>query len=163
MIVGTGALGLAAAVALSATSAFAQAPAPPAPQPAQQAQPASTPRVFSSDAGIVLHFIKADRTADFETVIAKLKEALAKSTDPERKAQAKSWKVFKSPDTGPAGSIIYVFINDPAVKGADYTITNILAGAFPAAEVNDLYKQYIAAYASGQNFVNLSLVSDMGK
>jgi hypothetical protein len=51
---------------------------------------------------------------------------------------------------------------DPSVKGADYTVSNILAEGFPA-EVQALYKQYADAYASGQNFVNLSLVSDLGK
>ena len=30
-------------------------------------------------------------------------------------------------------------------------------------EVQTLYKQYADAYASGQNFVNLTLVSDLGK
>jgi hypothetical protein len=29
--------------------------------------------------------------------------------------------------------------------------------------VQALYKQYAEAYASGQNFVNLSLVADLGK
>ena len=47
---------------------------------------------------MVLNFIKADKTGDFEAVIAKLKEALQKSDKPERKQQAASWKVFKSAD-----------------------------------------------------------------
>ena len=50
---------------------------------------------------MVLNFIKPDKTADFEAVIAKLKEALAKSEKPERKQQAAGWKVFKSPDPAP--------------------------------------------------------------
>ena len=150
-----------AVTALSATAVCAQTP--PAAAPATQAQSAASPRVYASDAGMTLNFIKADRTADFEAVVAKLKEALARSTKPERKEQAKSWKVFRSSDPGPAGSVLYVFVNDPAVKGADYTVTNILAEAFPATEVTDLFKQYTAAYASGMNFVNLTLVSDLAK
>ncbi len=58
--------------------------------------------------------------------------------------------------------MLYVFIIDPAVKGADYTVSTILAEAFPT-EVQALFKQYADAYASGQNFVNLTLVSDFGK
>ena len=140
-----------------------QPPATPQPgQPAQQAQAAPTARMFASDAGMVLNFIKADKTADFEAVIAKLKEALQKSPKPERKQQAASWKVFKSPDPNPNGTVLYVFIIDPAVKGADYTISTILNEAFPQ-EVQALYKQYADAYAQGQNFVNLALVSDLGK
>lgn len=145
---------------LSAGTAHAQAAQPA--QPAQQAQAAPAARVFGSDAGMVLNFIKVDKTADFEAVMAKLKEALQKSDKPERKQQAASWKVFKSPDPAANGNVLYVFIIDPAVKGADYTVSTILAEAFPT-EVQALFKQYADAYASGQNFVNLALVSDFGK
>ena len=141
---------------LSATTAFAQA------APAAAAQAAPTTRTFASDGGMVLNFIKPDKTADFEAVVAKLKEALQKSAKPERKQQAASWKVFKSPDPAAGGNVLYVFVIDPAIKGADYTVSNILAEAFPA-EVQALYKKYAEAYASGQNFVNLSLVADLGK
>jgi len=139
---------------LSATTAFAQA------APAAAAQAAPTARLFASDAGMVLNFIKPDKTADFEAVIVKLKEALQKSEKPDRKQQAASWKVFKSPDPAAGGNVLYVFMIDPAVKGADYTVSTILAEAFPT-EVQTLYKQYAEAYASGQNFVNLQLVSDL--
>ena len=144
---------------LSATTVFAQTP--PA-QPPAAAAAAPTARTFASDGGMVLNFIKPDKTADFESVIGKLKEALAKSEKPERKQQAASWKVFKSPDPAAGGNVLYVFVIDPSVKGADYTVSTILAEAFPA-EVAALYKQYAEAYASGQNFVNLALVSDLGK
>jgi pyruvate/2-oxoglutarate dehydrogenase complex dihydrolipoamide acyltransferase (E2) component len=151
---------------LSAATAFAQAAPPPAQPPAQPpagaAQAAPTARMFASDAGMVLNFIKPDKTADFEAVIGKLKEALQKSAKPERKQQAASWKVFKSPDPAAGGNVLYVFMIDPSVKGADYTVSTILSEAFPT-EVQTLYKQYADAYASGQNFVNLSLVSDLGK
>jgi pyruvate/2-oxoglutarate dehydrogenase complex dihydrolipoamide acyltransferase (E2) component len=171
------ALGMIAGV-LSASVAFAQAapaagqPAAPAAgqpaagqpaagQPAGQAAAAPTTRLFASDAGMVLNFIKPDKGPDFEAVIAKLKEALAKSEKPERKQQAQSWKVFKSPDPAAGGNLLYVFVIDPAVKEADYTVSNILAEAFEPAEVNELYKKYAEAYATGQNFVNLSLVADL--
>ncbi len=141
---------------LSAVPVFAQA------APAQQAQAAPTKREFASDAGMVLNFIKPDKTADFEAVVAKLKEALSKSDKPERKEQAKSWQVFKSPDPAAGGNVLYVFLINPSVKGADYTVSTILAEAFPQ-EVQTLYKQYAESYASGQNFVNLALVNDLGK
>jgi hypothetical protein len=140
------------------STAVTQAQTPPA----QQAQAAPTARVFASDAGMVLNFIKPDKTADFEAVMAKLKEALQKSAKPERKQQAASWKVFKSPEPAQGGNVLYVFIIDPSVKSADYTVSTILNEAFPT-EVQALYKQYAEAYASGQNFVNLTLVTDLGK
>jgi pyruvate/2-oxoglutarate dehydrogenase complex dihydrolipoamide acyltransferase (E2) component len=159
------ALGIAAGV-VAASTVYAQTPATqtPAPQtpPAQQAAAAPAARTFGSDAGMVLNFIKPDKTADFEAIIAKLKEALQKSEKPERKQQAASWKVFKSPDPAAGGNVLYVFVIDPAVKGADYTVSTILAEGFPQ-DVQTLYKQYADAYAQGQNFVNLALVSDLGK
>ena len=88
---------------------------------------------------------------------------MAKSEKPERREQAKSWRIYKSPDPAAGGAILYVFFNDPAVKGADYTVTNILGEAFPPEEVTELTKKYVESYAPGQNFVNLSLVSDLAK
>ena len=110
----------------------------------------------------MLNFIKPDKTADFEAVIAKLREALQKSPKPERQQQAVGWKVFKSPEPGAAGTVLYVFVMDPAVKGVDYTISTILAEAFPA-EALALYKQYSESFGPGYNFVNLGLIQDLGK
>ena len=124
--------------------------------------PTATARVFATDAGMVLNFIKPEKTADFEQVVAKLREALMKSEKPERKEQARSWKVFRAAEAGPNGSVLYVFTIDPAVKGADYTVSTILAEAFPG-DVQALYKQYAESYATGQNFVNLTLVSLLGQ
>jgi hypothetical protein len=147
------ALGLMVALCAAApTRAHAQA--------AQAQAPAA--RVFASDAGMVLNFIKADKTSDFEAVVSKLKEALQKSEKPERKQQAASWKVFKSADPAQNNQVLYVFVIDPPVKGADYTVSTILNEAFPQ-EVQALYKQYAEAYATGQNFLNLSIVSEFGK
>src|SRR6478735_7005553 len=152
------ALGMVVVGMLSATSVYAQQPA----APAAQATPVSNARLFPNDGGMVLNFIKPDKTADFEAVIAKLKEALAKSEKPERKQQAAGWKVFKSPD--PAGAnVLYVFVIDPALKGADYQVSNIIAEAFPPAEANDILKKYADAFAQGMNIVNLNLIQDLGK
>jgi 5,10-methenyltetrahydromethanopterin hydrogenase len=145
---------------LAATSVQAQqAQATP---PAQQAAAAPAKRVFSGDSGLVLNFIKADKTADFEAVMAKLKEALNKSDKPERKAQAAGWKILKAAEPGAGGSVLYVFIIDPAVKDADYTVSTILAEGFPQ-EVNTIFKQYADSFASGQNFVNLTTTLKLGQ
>ncbi len=89
-------------------------------------------------AALLLNFIKADKTADFEDVIGKLKEALQKSEKPERKQQAANWKVFKAAEAGAGGAAIYVSVVYPAVKGADYTVTTILAEAFPGGSAGAL-------------------------
>jgi hypothetical protein len=155
------AMALAAIVLCSASPARAQAAST---APAGQAQSASPQRLFQNDAGMILNFIKADKTADFEEVMGKLKEALAKSDKPERKQQAAGWKIFKSVEPAAGGNVLYVFIIDPAVKDADYTVSNLLVeGLGNNAETNALYKKYADAYAQGQNIVNLKLVDDLGK
>ena len=105
------ALGLMVAVCSAApTRVHAQAAQAPAAQ-------APAARVFASDAGMVLNFIKADKTGDFEAVIGKLKEALQKSEKPERKQQAASWKVFKSADPGSEQSGVVRLLHRPARQG----------------------------------------------
>jgi len=153
------AVGLVVGVLAAGTVQAQQAQATP---PAQQAAAAPAKRVFSGDSGLVLNFIKADKTADFEAVMGKLKEALNKSDKPERKAQAASWKILKAAEPGAGGSVLYVFIIDPAVKDADYTVSTILAEGFPA-EVNTIFKQYADSFASGQNFVNLTTTLKLGQ
>jgi len=46
------------------------------------AQQAPNARVFNGGAGLILYTIKADKTADFEMVMNKTKEALSKSDKP---------------------------------------------------------------------------------
>jgi hypothetical protein len=145
---------------LSASAVHAQQP--PA-QPAQQAQAQKSPYVFAGDAAVILNFVKADKTADFEMVIGKLKEALAKSEKAERKQQAASWKIYKAAESGPAGSVIYVSTMEPAVKGQDYSVALILSEAFPS-EVQALYKTYSECFGQpAQNILNLTLVNDLSK
>src|SRR5207249_5480544 len=75
------------------------------PAPAAQAEPAKNPFMFMSDGSLLINYVKPDKTADFEMVMGKVKEALAKSDKPERKAQAEGWKVFKTDLPGPQGAV----------------------------------------------------------
>ena len=156
-------------MALAAVPAAAQTapqpPAAPAPVPGQAAatppQPAvPTSRRFTSDAGVMFSVIKPDKTADFEAVMTRVKDALSRSEDPKRKQQALSWRVFKGVEPGPGGNVVYMWILDPPVKDADYTITEILREAFPA-EAQDLWAKYSAAFVSGQTMLNLQLMTNM--
>jgi hypothetical protein len=146
-----------ALVALARVSVAAQGAAPAASQE-RAVQAAPTARVFGSDAGIVLNFIKPDKTGDFEAIVAKLGEALQKSEKPERKQQAASWKVFRAIEPGGNGSVLYVFAIDPAVKGADYTVSTILAEAFPG-EVEDLWTKIRDAYSGARHRLSLQLIA----
>jgi hypothetical protein len=154
------ALVLTAVVVLTSVG-LAQAQAAAAPQaPAAPAQAAPPPqaRVFTGDVGVMYNVIKPDKVADFEMVIGKLKEALAKSEKPERKAQGAGWRVFKQADPMPNGNILYIFLIDPVVKDADYTVSRILNEVFPA-EVQELFKVYSACFAGGVNLANYQLVA----
>jgi hypothetical protein len=151
-------------VVLAGGAAVSSAPQSPAADVASQSSQGQTPakaRIFTADAGLILNFIKPDKAADFETVMAKLHEALRKSDKPERRQQAASWKVFRASEPGANGSVLYVFAIDPVMKEADYTVSNILAEAFPD-EAQSLYKMYAESYATGQNLVNLKLVAALG-
>src|SRR3954447_6857523 len=105
------------------------------------------PYIFAGDGALLLNFIKADKAADYEMIVGKLKEALNKSEKPERKQQAASWKVYKAAEQRAGGAVIYVSVIAPAVKGADYTVSTILAEAFPT-EAQDLYKKYAEAFGT---------------
>ena len=82
-----------ASVLTLSTAALAQEPAP------QPAAPAAM--TLDSGAGMFFHMIKPDRTADFEWVMGKIREALAKSEDASRKQQATGLSVLKSTDAVP--------------------------------------------------------------
>jgi hypothetical protein len=134
-------------------------PSTPAPGETTPATPAAAPapaipRVFGGEAGLIFNAVRPDAVMDFEMVLGRLKEALAASADPVRRQQAQGWKIFKATEPGPASSVLYVFVMDPAVKGADYGVAKILAEAFPA-EAQELYRLYIGAFSGGQSLLNL--------
>jgi len=135
------------------------APVPGPPPPGQSVvSPPPLGRVFASEQGLIFNAIRPDKVMDFETVIVKLREALANSKDPVRNQQGWGWKIFKAAEPGPNGSVLYVFVMDPAVKGADYGVAKILAEAYPA-EIMELYRMYTTAFATaGQTLINLQPV-----
>lgn len=103
---------------------------------------------LDGDAAVVTILIKADKTADFESVIAKYKEALAKSDNAKRKEQLAGMKFFKSP-TAVQGNAMYIFYVDPVLKGEEYDITKIVTEVFPV-EVQEVYAKYKDSFAGRQ-------------
>jgi hypothetical protein len=137
-----------------------QTGAPPAPAPPQNIVAPPLPgRVFAAEEGLIFNAIRPDRVADFDVVIGKLRQALASSKDPIRNQQGRSWRIFKATEPGPNGSVLYVFLMDPVVKGADYGVAKILAEAYPM-EITELYRMYSGAFATaGQTLLNLQPVT----
>ena len=151
-------------IAAPLSLAYAQAPAAPAPAAqAPAAAPAPPPGItFDSDAGILIMYIKPEKTADFETAMAKLRDALTKSEKPERRQQAAGWKLFKAAEPGPGGAVTYVNIMSPALKGADYTMTKILYETFPT-ESQQIFPLLRDSFAGGMGKLTLTTVQDYSK
>ena len=122
-----------------------------------QDKPAGT--TFSKP-GLIQVLIKPDKTAAYEAVMAKLKEALAKTDKPELKQAAMGWKVYKA-DTPANNNALYIHVIDPPSTTADYGVMKILYDAFPM-EALEIFNQYKEAFG-GQSIVPMTLVVDLGK
>ena len=127
-----------------------------------EAQPQTT---FSGDAAVMLHFIKPGSTAAYEGVMVRLGEALQKSgnTETDRQAQARGWKVYRAATsiTGP-GSVMYAWVIDPVVGGANYAAATILNEVFQG-EIQQLFESYNGAFTDAPTKIvpiNLTLVAD---
>jgi hypothetical protein len=115
----------------AAPAARAQDPAPP--------PTATQAYAFSTGAGLLFFYVRPDRTADFEAVVARLSESLDGAQDAVRRQQAASWRMFRSAESV-KDNAIYVFSFDPAVPGADYDPVKLLAEAVPS-EALALYEK----------------------
>ena len=161
----------AALVAMTFAGASTATAQEPAPAPTGQ-QPPATPAepqkpVFplpqscqECDVALITILIKPDKTADFEMVLNKVKDSLAKSENAERKQQAAGWTVFKSP-TAVQGNTVYIMRIDPIVKGAEYDLMRIIAEVFPV-EVQEFFQKYKDSFA-GRGITPLTKFMSMGQ
>ena len=99
---------------------------------------------LDGDAAVVTIMIKPDKTADFESVIAKYKEALAKSDNPKRKEQLAGMTFFKG--AAAAQGVPYIIVVNPVLKGEEYDITRVVTEVFPV-EVQAVYQKYKDSFA----------------
>ena len=111
-------------------------------------EPAKPVLTLEGEAAIVILLIKPDKTADFEAVIAKYREAFAKGDNPKRKEQIAGMTFLKSP-TPVGGNTAYIFRVDPVVKGEEYDITRVIYEVFPS-EATDMFNKYKDAFAGRQ-------------
>jgi hypothetical protein len=150
------------------------------PPPAGQAPAApGTPQPvlpMTSDAGLILFTVRAEYeapdpadatkkikvngAADFEAFMAKVKEALEKSTKPEHKQMAAGWKLYKGLEGAEPGKVLYVAVVDPTLKGTDYDPLKIVREIFPT-EAATLVPKMVAA-VEGVNKLNLQNLMKMG-
>lgn len=139
--------GLASGLVLVSANALAQVPPPqvtPPQVPAPAAPVAAAPGVpasymFESGAGLLLYYVQPAKAADFEVILGRLREALAKAEAPQRKQQALNWKIYKSAEPV-TDAAVFVFAFDPALTTASYDPLLLLAEVLPA-EVQPLYER----------------------
>ena len=84
------------------------------------------------DAAIVTIFVRPEKAAEFDQLLARLKTSLAASSNPLRRSQAGGWQVFKSLDRV-QGNIAYLIRIDPAIRGEEYDLAKLIGEADPAA------------------------------
>ena len=134
----------------------------PAAQPA--AQPAPQKSTLEGETAIILYATNPGKDADYEQVLAKLKEALAKSTDPQAKEQAAGWTVTKLSKTlTNDGGSTYVHIISPVVKGADYSIVNIVYAASTDEEKRAFYDLYKGSLKGVLSLMSGTAVAKLGQ
>ena len=153
------ALAPAAAYAQATTTGTATTGQPPA-AAAQPAAPAAPKVPFTTPAGILLVPIKPDQTAVFEEMLGKLKAGLAKTSDETLKKQAAGIKFYKGAEPF-GGNALYVLTIDPAVAASEYDLFQMLAKTMTdeekqKPETADMWKRYVAAFASGLNKISLT-------
>jgi hypothetical protein len=97
--------------------------------------------VFQNDAGLIIFYVKPDKTADFEDLMNKLKDGLAKMEAPEAKQMLAGMKLFKTPVAAGATVASYVLFADPIVKNTEYWLLSLLYKAYPT-EAQALYAKW---------------------
>ena len=122
----------------------------------------SQDRIFTAEAGMVFHPIQPDKTEDFEMVLRRVRDALHESESALRRNQAENWKVYQAVEPGPQDSVLYIFVIDPALEEADYTIGNILREELPL-EAQTLYETFASCHAYSPSMINMRLASDFNE
>ena len=130
-------------------------------QQAQQAAPQKT--TYTGQVVLAAYVVNPDKTADYEKVMAQLKDALSKSTRPEAKQQLAGWKVVKMSSPGPEGTVIYTHVITP-VNGADYNLLQIMYAVFTdPAEQKALYDLYAGSLAKNLGIGSGKVAVDLSK
>jgi len=115
---------------------------------------------FTGDVALWTVAIKPDKTADYEKILMRVRDALQNSDDPQRKQQAAGWRVMKLSESLPDGNIAYVHLITPVIAGADYTLLKPIYAQFPS-EGQSMYQIYRDAFAKNLARASGSWVIDM--
>ena len=128
---------------------------------AQAAPPQKT--TYTGETVLAAYTVNPGKEADYEKVLATLKDSLMKSPRPEAKQQLAGWKVIKNSAAQPDGSSLWVHVITP-VKDADYSINTLVYEAFTGyAERKAFYDMYTGSVQSGFFLIQGPVVADMSK
>ena len=125
---------------------------------------APTKLTFEGDSVVWMMSVKAGKEADFEAVIAALKDVLQKMDAPEAKQQAAGWKVLKAVKPQPDGTTIYTHMISPVVPGADYGVmANIYQVVKDPTAARALYDKYAGAFDKNILQLQFTTAADLSK
>jgi hypothetical protein len=113
------------------------------------------PFVFGSDGGLVVNYIKPDKTVAFDFMIGQLKVAMEESRESTLSEQAARWKVVRTGESGPDGAAVYVFAVDPGLSNVDYRLSTVVAEAIHR-NPDEFYRRLLDLYASRQNVIDVA-------
>ena len=119
---------------------------------------------YAADLVINSYAIRANRAADYEEILSRLRDALQNSDDPADNQVAAGWRVYRGLATMPNGDVIYTHVIEP-VAGATadtYGVMQRLYDAFPE-EQQTLYQMYSEAFSQNLGAAPSNLVQDMGR
>jgi hypothetical protein len=126
-----------------------------------QAPPSKT--TYTGETVVAAYTVNPGKEADYEKVIATLKDSLMKSPRPEAKQQLAGWRVIKNSAAQPDGSSLYLHVITP-VKDADYSITNLVYEVVKdPTEQKAFYDLYRGALQKALFVIQGPVVSDFSK
>lgn len=147
---------------LALVSLPAQAPVAPAvpaaPAQTSQATPPAPPSI-DGDLWLVIYSVLPNRTTEFEALARQVREALAKSPQPVRQAQARDLRIHRSALPTPDGKVMY-FLQIPALTGdADRSGFDVLIDAVLPEQATTLKQQLTSSLDEGNPSGNTYLIN----
>jgi hypothetical protein len=119
---------------------------------------------FSADLVLNSVTINPDRTADYEEILQRLRDALQGSDDPSDRQIAQGWRVYRNIAAMPNGDVVYTHVIEPpsGATADNYGVMQRLYDAFPD-EQQTLYQMYQEAFSQNLGLSPANLIEDMSR
>jgi hypothetical protein len=128
-----------------------------APRSEAAAQPVMN---FSGGSALLMNYVNPAKTADFERVMRAYGNSLTGSDNAQYNQMGGALKIYRAAEPGQNNTVLYLWVIDNVVSGANYAVANVLNDEMPA-EVQGLYEALVASLeGGGQQPVNMELVME---